>query len=281
MNKNVLFPALCLLLVLFQNSLAQPGDKSLETEFINPPSEFYPMPFWHINGEMTREGIWKQMKDAKELAGFSGVCVLPLSPREGKSPGTIPSFLSREYFDRFQDVLDAAEAYDMQVILYDDNDFPSGMAGGKIGELFPEHTMKRLDKLEWELTGPFSIIDTVPEGKLLASVAMNTETLERIELSAFVSKDILKWDVPEGKWKVMHFLMVKDSYHKAFPVVDYLDTTAVRHMINLTYDVYEREFGSYFGNIIKTTFFDDIGFWRHPRTWTGLFNEKFIELYLL
>ncbi len=26
------------------------------------------------------------------------------------------------------------------------------------------------------------------------------------------------------------------------------------------------------------TFFDDIGFWKHPKTWTGKFNEKFEEL---
>lgn len=26
------------------------------------------------------------------------------------------------------------------------------------------------------------------------------------------------------------------------------------------------------------TFFDDVGFWRHPHNWTGTFNEKFKEL---
>jgi hypothetical protein len=51
-------------------------------------------------------------------------------------------------------MIDVAEELDMEVILYDDNDFPTGMAGGKLGELFPEHTMKRLDKIEMEITGP-------------------------------------------------------------------------------------------------------------------------------
>jgi hypothetical protein len=218
------------------------------------------------------------MRDAKELAGFTGVSVLPLSPREGKSPGTLPKFMTDAYFDRFQDVLDAAEALDMQVILYDDNDFPSGMAGGKLGELFPEHTMKRLDKREQEVRGPATFKYSFPEAKLMAAVAMNTASLERIEISGFAGENMLEWEVPAGDWKIMLFLMVKDSWHKAYPVVDYLDTTAVRHMISLTYDEYEKRFGHYFGNIIQMTFFDDIGFWRHPRTWTGLFNEKFMEL---
>jgi hypothetical protein len=89
----------------------------------------------------------------------------------------------------------------------------------------------------------------------------------------------MKWNVPAGNWKIMLFPMVKDSWHKAYPVVDYLDTTAVRKMINLTYDKYADKYSSYFGNIIKMTFFDDVGFWRHPRTWTGKFNEKFEELH--
>ena len=253
-------------------------NSDLKDRFKNPPDEYKPMPFWHINGEMTKEGIRQQMKDARELGGFSGISVLPLAPKKNGKPGTTPKFLSEEYLMRFQDVLDTAEELGMQVVLYDDNDFPSGMAGGKIGELFPQHTMKRLDKVEKELEGPKQFTDMVPEGKLLSAVAMNIESLERIDLSSFIKEGKLNWEVPRGEWKIMYFPMVVDSYHKAFPVVDYLDTTAVREMIRLTYDKYYERFGSYFGNTIKMTFFDDVGFWKHPRTWTGLFNEKF-ELY--
>lgn len=250
---------------------------SLEADFKNPPKQYKPMPFWHINGELTTEGIRQQMKDAHD-AGFSGVSLLPLAGK-GKRVGTSPEFLSKDYFARYQDMLDIAEELDMEIILYDDNDFPTGMAGGKIGELFPEHTMKRLDNEEKVVTGPAIFKDSINAVKLMSAVAMNTTTLERIEISEFVEDGILRWNVPKGEWKVMLFKMQKDSWHKAYPVVDYLDTTAVRHMINLTYDKYEEQFGDYFGNLIKITFFDDVGFWRHPRTWTGLFNEKFEELH--
>lgn len=251
---------------------------SLEEQFKKPPREYGPMPFWHINGELTTEGIRKQMKDAND-AGFTGVSLLPLAEKSPTKPGTTPKFLSNDYFDRFQDMLDVAEELDMEIILYDDNDFPTGMAGGKLGELFPEHTMKRLDNEEKEIIGPAIFIDTINAVQLMAAVAMNTQTFEQIEISNFVDNGILKWNVPEGNWKVMLFKMQKDSWHKAYPVVDYLDTTAVRHMINLTYEKYAEKFSAYFGNTIKITFFDDVGFWRHPRTWTGKFNEKFEELH--
>jgi hypothetical protein len=70
-------------------------------------------------------------------------------------------------------LLDVAGELDMEVILYDDNDFPSGMAGGKLEKLFPESTMKRLDKIEKEITGPAVFTDTVKAVKLMAAVAMN------------------------------------------------------------------------------------------------------------
>lgn len=251
---------------------------SLEKQFKNPPREFGPMPFWHINGKLTTEGVRKQVKDAND-AGFTGITLLPLAEKSPTKPGTTPKFLSNDYFDRFQDMLDVAEELDMEVILYDDNDFPTGMAGGKLGELFPEHTMKRLDMIEKEVTGPAVFIDSIIAVQLMSAVAMNSETGERIEISDFVENGFLKWNVPDGNWNIMLFPMVKDSWHKAYPVVDYLDTTAVRHMINLTYDKYAEKYSSYFGNTIKITFFDDVGFWRHPRTWTGKFNKKFEELH--
>ncbi|MDP2527079.1 glycosyl hydrolase [Maribacter dokdonensis] len=252
--------------------------EDLVENFKNPPNEFKPMPFWHINGELTTTGIKEQMKDAKEKAGFSGISVLPLAPKKNGRPGTTPKFLSKKYLERYQDVLNTAEDLDMQVILYDDNDFPSGMAGGKIGELFPQHTMKRLDKVEKRIEGPSRFKQIIPAGKLVSAVAMNQNTRQLIELSSYIENETLQWQVPKGTWKIMFFVMVKDSYHKAFPVVDYLDTTAVREMIRLTYDVYKENFESYFGNTIKMTFFDDVGFFKHPRTWTGLFNEKFMDL---
>ena len=218
------------------------------------------------------------MKDVRDV-GFSGVCLLFLAEKSLTKFGTLSKFLSDDYFNRFQDMLDVAEELGMEIILYDDNDFPTGMAGGKLGELFPENTMKRLDKIEKEIVGPAVFKDSVKAVKLMAAIAMNTKTLQRIEISEYLKDGILKWKVPAGNWKIMLFVMVKDSWHKAYPVVDYLDTMAVRHLINLTYDEYAKKYSSYFGNIIKMTFFDDVGFWRHPRTWTGRFNEKFKELH--
>ncbi|GAB3663106.1 hypothetical protein GCM10028791_38450 [Echinicola sediminis] len=249
----------------------------MEQDFVNPPGRYRPMPFWHINGELTTQGIRQQMIDAKE-AGFSGVSLLPLAEKSMSKPGTSPNFLSEEYFERYQDMIDIAQELDMEIVLYDDNDFPSGMAGGKMEEKYPNHTMKRLDKIEHKVKGPVLFTDSIPGIQLMAAVATNQQTNERIEISPFVKAGVLQWQVPEGDWKIMLFPLMKDSFHKKYLCMDFMDTVAVRHMINETYEKYKDRFGQYFGNTIKTTFFDDVGFWRHPRNWTASFNQKFEEV---
>lgn len=126
--KKALVPLLVIMTIFL--IACKPG---LEEQFRNPPNEYKPMPFWHINGEMTTEGIWQQMRDAKELAGFTGV-----------------------------------------------------------SELYPEHTMKRLDKLEKEVRGPVTYTDSIPEGRLMAAVAMNMATLERTELSGIIEENVYR-----------------------------------------------------------------------------------------
>lgn len=260
----------------FGISCSQKG--SLEQQFSNPPKEYRPMPFWHINGHMTREGVRQQVKDAKELAGFSGITLLPLATWEKNPYGTTPQFLSEEYFERYSDLLEVAEELDMEVILYDDNDFPSGMAGGMIEENHPEHSMKRLDKIEKEIIGPTIYEDTIPQGQLMAAVAMNTKTLERIELSNQIQDGKIRWEVPNGPWKVMFFNLSLYGSHKAWLVVDFMDTLGVQHVIDYTYEEYAKRYQQYFGDRINIAFFDDVGFWRFPKAWTPAFNDKFEEL---
>jgi hypothetical protein len=246
--------------------------------FKNPPKDCNPMPLWFINGDMTTEGIVKQMTDAKEKANFSGVTILPLASGKQHSIGTTPKYLTKEYFDRYSDILETAKKLDMNVIMYDDNDFPSGMAGGKTQELFPEHAQKRLNKIEKEVVGPLNISESLPIGQLLSAVAMNFNTLERINLRPFILNENLKWTAPKGNWKIMYFTLTTDKPHEIYKCIDYLDTAAVRQMVNQTYEKYYEKFSSHFGNTIKISFFDDVGFWEHPYMWTGKFNEKFKKL---
>ena len=239
--------------------------------FKNPDAQYRPMPFWHINGELTNKGIEEQLQDAKIKAHFSGVAVLPVAK-------TQPDFLSEAYFEQYDYILKTARKLDMNVIMYDDSGFPSGNAGGWLEKKFPQDVRKSIEKKEMSLNGYGVFKTPIPSEKLLAAVAMNMETLERINLAPFIKERFLTWKVPSGDWKLMFFTCNQATYHKDFYTVDYLDTTAVKHFMSLTFDEYAKRFKPYFKNTIQLTFFDDVGFWRQEKAWTNGFNEAFIAL---
>jgi hypothetical protein len=245
--------------------------QNLNTEFKNPTSNYRPIAFWHINGEMTTKGVREQVIDAYQKDGFGGVAVLPLRPY-GKNPGTLPEYLSKDYFDRYEDILKCSKEQNTQVILYDDIDYPSGSVNGKFRELYPEMTSKQLSMREFDVSNGKTLKQNISlKGKNLGTVAMNTKTFEVFDISDHVKDSIVNWTSPEGSWKVMSFVMEYNIGRE----VDYLDPNAVDKFIAMTYDQYATKISSYFGNTIQYSFFDDVGFYTQPRTWT----EAMTDLY--
>jgi hypothetical protein len=255
----------------YTNCNSQTDILKLKAGFNNPPKQYYPMPFWFINGELTNEGIVQQMTDAKTKANFRGVAVVYTDDAK-------PVFLSEAYFEKYSIILETAKKLDMNVILYDDTEFPSGTAGGKFEKKYPQDVAKSLEKRETIIKGPKTFKSYLPEGKLLAAVAMNVVTMERINLGNFIEENILNYEVPAGEWRIMFFMCIPGTFYRKNFAVDYLDTTAVTHFISLTYGEYAKRFRNYFNNTIQLTFFDDVGFLTRERTWTNAFNEKFIEI---
>jgi len=235
-----------------------------ERDFKTPPLALRPMPLFWLNGTMTTEEIKAQLRDAREKSGFGGVAPLPMG-------NTRPKYLSDEYFARYCDILETSRELGMEVILYDDNDFPSGSAGGRMAKLNPDHTVKRLDLSEEEVKGPASYVKSLPGGKLMGIVALNTQTWERIDISGSAADGKLSWQAPSGTWQVMIFTCIKSGNH----LVDFLSPEAVDRLILLTYGEYYKHFEQHFGTTIRRSFFDDVGFYSQHRPWTPDFNEKF------
>ncbi|MDR0338394.1 MAG: hypothetical protein LBI18_15070, partial [Planctomycetaceae bacterium] len=241
------------------------------------------MPLWHMNGLLTSELIQEFFEKGK-ISGFAGYTILPMS-------ATQPKFLSEEYFKLFGEILATAEKNDMKIVFYDDINFPSGSAGGRMATVFPEDTLKRLDKVEWEFQGPghFSAVSPTaivektsfkkPGGVLMSAVAMNKKTYQRINLvqNVRVHENRIEWDAPEGTWKIMLFLCVDGNKG----LVDYLCPESSEKYLTLTYDEFAKRFGRYFGTTIPLVFYDDLSLAHVEdyRTWTPAYNTKFETQY--
>ena len=265
--------------------LAQNNTRDWQKEFVNPSNEFRPQPFWHMNGEMSEERLLQQLQNAYLKDGFGGVTVLPVSQGNSwgakpfVSPGTTPAFLSTDFFDRYRYILNYSKQNGKQVVMYDDLDFPSGIAGGQFEKVYPEFTRKYLTKTEKEFTGPLKLINTPIEWeeKYQGTVAMNTRTMERIDLSGKVKGHNLTWNMPVGTWRIMTFYLKGHLDN----VVDFMSEEAIRKFMSMTYDQYDKNFKPYFGTTITKTFFDDIGYYGNTTMWSseiaGKFEQKFGE----
>ena len=72
---------------------------------------------------------------------------------------------------------------------------------------------------------------------------------QKLIINPSIKKSEDKINLLKGEWNIMLFPLVKDSFHKKYLCVDFMDTTAVRHMINETYEKYYERFGQYFDKL--------------------------------
>ncbi len=242
---------------------------SLEADFTTPPMRFKSQPMWHLNGTLENGQIQRQLQDARDRSGFSGVALLPVRQ-------TRPEYLSEDYFERYGDILEACKSLGMDAIFYDDIGFPSGTAGSLLHDYYPEHLLSSLDMLQQEAEGPEKVVIDLPKGIHMAAVAMNTQTLERREMPLSPDKKKVVFNVPAGTWKLMVFTNVRQISRDRKATVDYLNPKSIEKFISLTYDQYYKRFPDHFGSTIKMTYFDDVGLrFAHRRNWTPIFNKAF------
>lgn len=284
--RSAIAAALGIVLLMHSAAAQTTGFKAL---FKDPPVQYKPMPFWHMNGQLSNEGIDSQMNDVKFKSNFGGITVLPVSEQPGLGsnklfPGMEPAYLSDGYFGFYERILSNAKKLGLKIIWYDDLDFPSGSAGGRMKKLYPDDTRKVLSKTDTVVTGTATLNLSVPAGKLMAAVAMNTATKERVDLGKSVNGNQFSWSVPAGEWRVMLFTCdVLNSTASNDIAVDYLDPQAISKYVELNNEQFAKRYKKYFGTIINQIFFDDVGFFtlqaHGERTWTNKFNEKFRALY--
>ncbi|MDW5288109.1 glycosyl hydrolase [Formosa sp. PL04] len=268
-KSNIL--AILLMLIVCCFSKAQTKESLQIAAFKDPSKEFMPMPFWHMNGDLEDDEIVRQMKDSQKM-NFSGLAILPMY-------NMTPEFLSESYFEKYKLILETAKKMDMNIVMYDDVGFPSGTAGGKIERDFPQYVRKSLEKIEIQIKQRPYFKSFIPAGHLMAVVAMEMNSKKRIDLAPFIENKLLTWNVPKGgDWTVQFYMCTPATFWKSYMPVDAMNPEAVNQFIDLTYNEYAKRFSSYFKYTIQLTFFDDVGFLRKERTWTGKFNEKFEEV---
>ena len=132
-------------------------------EFEDPGVFYRVKPFWFWNGDITEEGIEKQIKEMYE----KGIGGFYLSPRQGQ---TVP-YLSAKWFSLVKYACDRAKAYGLEAWLYDEYPYPSGMGGGEVLKLHPEAEHKILCHERFDAAGQTEISKEFENGDILYAKA--------------------------------------------------------------------------------------------------------------
>lgn len=119
--------------------------------FLNPPVKNRIKPFWFWNDLISDEEIINQLSEMHDK-GLGGAFICA---RQGLK---IP-YLSKEWFNKIQFASEKAKDFGLEVWLYDEYPYPSGMSGGEVLQQNPddEHKILEHKRIELEDGGNFEV----------------------------------------------------------------------------------------------------------------------------
>jgi len=260
-----------------------------ESEFALPPRDCAQIPFWFLNGSVNGEEYARQVS---EMNAKSVHQVMP-HPRFGMDRR---DYLTDRYWRAFDHLIEQAERDDVVVHLYDEFNWSSGPAGGRVTSDVSccalglgmksvavegpgiAHLAGWTDGLKgWGRREGFVAAFRAPQR------GENLPDLTKLAALAPPSSDteVIHLDVPAGAWVVMVFYTIRTIHPSPLRmgnggVIDYLAVEPTRRFIEVTHEQYAKRYGHLFGTRIQSVFYDECGpYASGPFTWTADFLEQF------
>jgi len=282
--------------------------KNLIDNFRNPTNRFGPSPFWFLNGDLTKEELEWQIKEMKDK-GLSGYV---MHSRYGRRI----DYFSEDFFDRIGHIIKKSEELGMNAIVYDEDDWPSGMSGTRVIDDHPEYKHKQLEIVYLDCEGQNKIDYSIDKGTIYAAFACNfkvkSDKREECIVSDYVdvmdntSANGIHLNNNGGYQNIVLFVFQEVSgytIHTTFPInkgfraqpnewscyfpygeyVDLLNPDAVDYFIKTTCEEYKKRYKDHFGKTINYFYTDEPGFYTIMRgndtaiPWSNVFESSFVE----
>jgi len=259
-------------------------------------------PFWFWNGKMRDDDIQWQIK---EMAN-QGIKGFFIHPRQGL---TIP-YLSDEWFRKVGIAVDEAKRLKLEVWLYDEYPYPSGVSGGEVLLDHPEFEAKILKRQALDINGNQTIELDLSWGQIVLANAYPIAD-ERIDWEKPISLETcigtgykenifqmsgltkynrkryftgnpikkLNWKANKGKWHIEIILQTAIEHFKYFgKYIDPLKREVTEYFIKTTHERYKKYLGHEFGNTIKGIFTDEIAPFPNNLPWSPILPCNFLQL---
>ena len=212
---------------------------AVPAEFVNPPAEFRPMPFWSWNAALDDAEMRRQIVDFKDR-GYGGYLMHP-------RVGLVTRYLGDEWFHKVQVCLDEGRKQGVQSWLYDEDKWPSGFAGGLA--IFDHQEYIGMGMGVRRAHGPQAVA-LATNADVLATFDVQSNSVRRLASAA---------DKAAGE--VLQFFAQpyeKSNWYNGEAYLDTLNPEAVAHFLKLTItDGYDKHFKQDYGPAMPGIFTDE------------------------
>lgn len=256
-----------------------PSVKEVAANFNTPPREYGAIHWAIWGGELTRERIQREF----EALDRSGIHVVNFGPARGMNP----KYLSPEHLALTKFAVEEAAKRGMKVWLADEGSYPSGFAGGKISEDYPQLRMQGLVADVRISVAPGQTISMQAPVDTLGALIVNAASATAEPLALHDGE--IEWTAPpEGRREIVlvrhvfrssptrYINRADGTYSKdsLYSLIDYLNPLATQAFLKTTHEVYKGLFGGEFGKTVLG-FFGDEPDYTGFMPWTPTLPDQF------
>ncbi len=242
-----------------------------EDLFQNPTAEYRGAPFWAWNCALDQEELNRQLEVLKEM-GFGGAHIHVRT-------GMQTSYLSEEYMGFVRGCLEKSKSMDMLTWLYDEDRWPSGVAGGLVTK----------DKCYRQRYLLFTSKEKEDYEQLIGCYDVELDELGYLKQWHMISKQD---EAAHEKWYAYMLLSEESPSFNNQAYVNTMDKKAIDKFIEISHEGYYQALSGEFGNSIPSMFTDEPRFfpkctlcfnqengWHAKMPWTDDFPDTFQETY--
>lgn len=180
-----------------------------------------------------------------------------------------PDYLGAGWWRDLSLCIAEAERRGLHVWIFDEEFYPSGVAGGRVVAEHPEWALKVLVQRSYVVEGPApdyrrELMEfTADWERIVAVSAVPVSGADPVDLRPWVVDDgrTLTWSVPPGRWRIVVVGVTPQwSGRSVGDCIDWLNPEPVKRFLQLTHEATWSRFAAQFGRVIRGFFGDETGF---------------------
>ncbi len=208
-------------------------------EFRNPSNAYRIQFLLRTNDEVSQEEIEWQVRTIREQGG--GGVFSYCEHLEGGSP---EKFLTDWWWQVVDWTAGACAKENVLYWAYDEEDWPSGTAGGLLLQQHPELTWNYLRKADHEASGPNEVDLAVADEPFVAAVAFQVTDGRLLpdsltDITELVKERHLRWKPPQGAWTVAVYTAATAKVWNAANYPDLMSRRAGEAFVDLVYRAHD------------------------------------------